>query len=127
MEVTLITGRTIGQGITIEEKCEEEYAKEAAICELCMEDMEKSGIKEGNVIRVTSKEGEVCVFAKASDQLDEGLAFIPLGIWANIIIPEGTDSTGTPAFKGIKVRIELAKDEKVLNAKELIRRHFIED
>ena len=66
IEVTLITGRTIGQGITIDEKCEEEYVKEVAICELNVKDMEKLGIKDGDVIRVSTQEGEVFVFVKAS-------------------------------------------------------------
>ncbi len=127
MEVTLVTGRTLSQGMTIDEKCGDEYSREVAVCELCKEDMEKAGIKEGDVIKVSTKEGEVYVFAKASEQLDPGLAFMPLGIWANILIPSGTDSTGMPTFKGIKARIELARDAKVLNARELLRRLKDED
>jgi formylmethanofuran dehydrogenase subunit D len=123
LEVTLITGRTISQGEVIDEKYSESYAREAAICELSKEDMEKLGIGEGEVIKVITEEGEVCVYAKSSN-LSKGLAFIPLGPWANALIPTGTDSTGMPSFKGIKARIELAKGEKVLQAEELIGRYL---
>lgn len=127
IEVTLITGRTIGQGITIDEKCEEEYVKEAAICELNVKDMEKLGIKDGDVIRVSTQEGEVFVFAKASENVGKGTAFMPLGAWVNAIIPKGTDSTGMPTFKGIRARVEPAKGEEVLSAEKLIGRIINED
>jgi formylmethanofuran dehydrogenase subunit D len=126
IEVTLITGRTVEQGIVLEKKLEGNYTKKVAVCGLCKEDMETAGIKDGDVIRVSTHVGEVCVFAKVSEQLSKGLAFIPLGPWANAIVPTGTDSIGMPSFKGIKATIELAKGEKVLEAKELIRRYIHE-
>jgi formylmethanofuran dehydrogenase subunit D len=119
LEVTLITGRTIGQGETVEEKLSDEYMRQAAICELGEDDMKKLGVKDGEAIKIITDGGEVCVFAKSSN-LSKGIAFIPLGPWANAVIPEGTDSTGMPGFKGLRARI-VKTEEKVPDAEELLK------
>lgn len=125
IELTLVTGRTVGQGETIESKLSSEYMGHTAICELNEEDMATLGIKDGDAIKVTTEEGNVLVYARSSS-IDKGIAFIPLGPWANYIVPAGTDSTGMPAYKGFKVKVEKT-GEKVLDAKQLIRRMLDED
>ncbi|MFO7966304.1 MAG: molybdopterin dinucleotide binding domain-containing protein [Archaeoglobaceae archaeon] len=120
LEITLVTGRTIGQGETIESKLSSEYMGYTAICEMNREDMEALGAKDGDTVKVSTEEGEVVVYARSSS-IDKGIAFIPLGPWVNAIVPEGTDSTGMPAFKGFESRVEKT-DEQVLDAKQLIRR-----
>lgn len=123
IEVTLITGRTIGQGESMEKsKLSSEYTKNTAVCELDPEDMASLGIKEGDNVKVSSKAGEVIVKAAETDQGPHvGIAFIPLGPWANAITGAGSDSTGMPPFKGIDVKIEGAPGAKVLGAIELIK------
>jgi|Deesub1362B_J571_1020462.scaffolds.fasta_scaffold00395_1 formylmethanofuran dehydrogenase subunit D len=123
VEVVLITGRTVGQGETIEKKLSGEYSEQAAICELNREDMAELGLKDGDPVKIISDGEEVVVYAKSSS-LDRGIAFIPLGPWANAVIPEGTDSTGMPDFKGLKVKIEKT-NEKVPTAEELFRGLFL--
>lgn len=122
IELTLVTGRTVGQGETIESKLSSEYMGYTAICELNEGDMNALGVKDGDAIKVSNQEDEIVVYAKSSS-IDKGIAFIPLGPWANAIVPEGTDSTGMPAFKGFKVKAEKT-DEEVLDAKQLIGRFF---
>ncbi len=123
IEVTLITGRTISQGEAMEAgKLYDAYTDAAAICELDPVDMERASITDGDMVRVSTEVGDVILKAiKATQAPHEGIAFIPLGPWANVITGSTTDSTGMPPFKGIKVKIEVAKDARVLSARELIR------
>lgn len=125
IELTLVTGRTVGQGETLESKLSSEYMGYTAICELNEEDMATLGVKDGDTVKVITGEGDVVVYAKSSS-IDKGIAFIPLGPWSNSIVPEGTDSTGMPAFKGFKVKVEKT-DEKVLDAKQLLGRMLDEN
>ena len=121
MDFILITGRTIEQGETLHEKCKESYMKACAICEMNKKDMEKLGVKNGDTVKISSSAGEVHVYVKESDSVDEGIIFMPMGPWANSLVPAGTDSIGMPTFKGIKVKVEKS-DGVVLRGDELIRR-----
>jgi formylmethanofuran dehydrogenase subunit D len=123
LKVTLITGRTISQGITREgKKTLREYVESAAICELDLGDLEKLRIKEGDTVRIRTSYGTVIVRAVISTQAPHpGIVFIPMGPWANEVIGPGTDSIGMPSFKSILAEIESAPGEKVLDALTLIR------
>lgn len=126
LEVTLITGRTIAQGEAIETGKElDAYTDSAAVCELDPGDMKKLGAVDGDTLKISTEAGEVFVKAvKSSQESPEGLAFIPMGPWANAVIGFDTSSTGMPSFKGVKAVIELAKDQRVLSAKELVRARY---
>ncbi len=125
MEFILISGRTMHQGETLHQKCSEEYMKVCAVCEMNPDDMKALGVKDGDVVRVSSSAGEVDVYVRSCDGLDRGIVFIPMGPWANAVVPAGTDSTGMPSFKGIKVKIERS-DGRVLRGDELVRRYGFE-
>jgi len=125
MEFILISGRTMHQGETLHQKCSEEYMKVCAVCEMNPDDMKALGVKDGDVVRVSSSAGEVDVYVRSCDGLDRGIVFIPMGPWANAVVPAGTDSTGMPSFKGIKVKIEKS-DGRVLRGDELVRRYGFE-
>lgn len=129
IEVILITGRTISQGEALERgKLHDAYTDAVAICELDPEDMERLGITEGDTVKVSTETGDVALKAVKSTQAPHvGIAFIPLGPWANAITGPGSDSTGMPPFKGLKVKIEPAKDARVLGARELIREVYYAD
>jgi formylmethanofuran dehydrogenase subunit D len=116
--VELITGRTLDQGATVEEKLTEEYFKAVSYIELNEEDFKQLNLKEGDRVKVTTDFGEVVVFAKKAE-LPKGVAFIPMGPYANMVIDPATDGTGMPQFKGIKARIEKT-EEKVKTIKELL-------
>ncbi len=127
LEVTLITGRTVSQGEAMERgKDLDDYTKAAAVCELDPADMEKIGINEGDTIKVSTGIGEVIVRAVKSRQYPhEGIVFIPMGPWVNSITDMPADSTGMPPFKGIPVKIEQAKGEKVLSSHDLIEKLYL--
>lgn len=124
IEANLITGRTFMQGVAIEgHKHGEEYVKACGICEMDVSDLKKLGVFPGQTVRVKSAYGEVVVRAvKATQGPHPGLVFIPMGPWANQVTSPNTYGTGMPHFKGVKVAIEPAPGEKVLNGIVLVQR-----
>ncbi len=119
VEVEIISGRTLEQGATVEEKLTEEYFNAVNYCELSEDDFNALGLSEGDRVKVKTEFGEVVVYAVKSKDLQKGMAFIPMGPYANMIIDPSTDGTGMPQFKGIKGTVEKT-DEKVLTVKELV-------
>ena len=122
INVNLISGRTIQQGVSMEAgKEKEDYMKSCGIIELDAADIAALGIWKNSNVRVTSDFGSVIVKAiEATQGPHPGLAWIPMGPWANMVVDTNTYSTGMPTFKGTKVTVEPAEDEKVLNSIELV-------
>ena len=119
VEVEVISGRTLEQGATVEEKLTDEYFKAVNYCELSEDDFNALGLSEGDRVKIKTEYGEVVVYAIKNKDLDKGLAFIPMGPYANMVIDPSTDGTGMPQFKGLKGTVEKT-DEKVLTVKELL-------
>jgi len=122
--INLISGRTIQQGVAIEGGKEKPlYRTAAGIIELDPEDFKRLGIWKNTNVRVTSPHGNVIVKAMATSQGPHpGVAFIPMGPWANAIIDPNTYSTGMPTFKGVPVTIEAAAAEPILLGIELVQK-----
>ena len=122
INVNLISGRTIQQGVSMEAGQEkEDYMKSCGIIELDAADIAALGIWKNSNVRVTSDFGSVVVKAiEATQGPHPGLAWIPMGPWANMVVSTNTYSTGMPTFKGTRVTVEPAEDEKVLNSIELV-------
>ncbi len=118
IEVEIISGRTIDQGKTVEEKLSDEYFRAVSYCELNEEDFRKLGLKDGDRVRVKTEFGEVVVFARVGD-VPKGVVFIPMGPYANQVISDDTDGTGMPRFKGVKGVVEKT-NEDVKSVKELL-------
>ena len=84
MEFTLVTARTMEQGMYIDEKFSDDYFKATACCEMNEEDMKALGLKEGDKVKVTTEFGSVVLYVKKSIlDLPKGIVMIPLGIFAN--------------------------------------------
>ncbi len=125
MKATLITGRTIKQGMVIESKDSVMYTDANAICEFDPDDMKELGVSEGDTVRVSTDSGEVHVRAvKSLQSPHRGIIFIPMGPWANMVTSSETDSVGMPSFKGIPAELELAKDKRVLTYPELLKEAY---
>lgn len=120
--VNLISGRTIQQGVSMEAgKEKEDYMKSCGIIELDAADIAALGIWKNSNVRVSSEFGSVIVKAIETTQGPHpGLAWIPMGPWANMVVDTNTYSTGMPTFKGTKVTVEPAENERVLNSIELV-------
>ncbi len=126
LRLTLITGRTIDQGVGKEMgKGSQEYFDTASICYLDQTVMTKLGIKNGVNVQVTSKFGSVIVKAQRFPfGSSPGLVFIPCGLWANAVCGDDTYTMGMPLFKGFPVEVEAAPDKSVLTLGELMREEF---
>jgi formylmethanofuran dehydrogenase subunit D len=126
LELTLITGRTIDQGVGKElGKGTQEYLDTAAICYLDPQDMQKIGVKNGVTIQVASKFGAVNVKAKRFPRgCHVGLVFIPCGLWANAVCGDDTYSMGMPLFKGFPVTVTAAEEQSILSVNELLEEEY---
>jgi formylmethanofuran dehydrogenase subunit D len=124
--VTLITGRTIEQGVGKEQgKASKEYADSVQICYIDPEDLKKLAIKENTNVSVSTKHGSVILRALKSLRAPHaGIIFIPYGPWANAVIDPETDSIGMPSLKGIPAEVTPAQDKPVLNLTELLKEQF---
>jgi formylmethanofuran dehydrogenase subunit D len=110
LRATLITGRTIDQGVGKEMgKGSVEYFESASICFMDKADMIKLGIKSG---------------IKVPRGAMPGLVFIPVGLWANAVCGDETYGMGMPLFKGFQVEVEPAPNEPVLTLDELLKKEY---
>jgi formylmethanofuran dehydrogenase subunit D len=126
LRATIITGRTIDQGVGKElGKGSQEYFDNAAVCFLDKADMLKLGLKNGAPVKVTSKFGSVVVRARKFPRgVMPGMVFMPCGLWANAICGDDTYSMGMPIFKGFQVEVEPAPDQCVLTLDELLKEEY---
>lgn len=120
LEVTLITGRSLGQGVQLENKLSNEYLDSAAVIELDAEDLERLGIAEGSNVKVETPHGSVVVKAVRSKRRHPGVAFIPMGPWASVVVDPNTYGSGMPTLKGLKAKIT-PSTEVPLSLRELIQ------
>ena len=123
IEVNLISGRTVWQGVAIEgHKHDDGYIKACGIVEMDVSDMKRLHVFPGQTVKVKSAYGEVVVRAvKATQGPHPGLVFIPMGPWANQVTSTEMYSTGMPHFKGVKVTITPAPNETVKNGIRLLQ------
>lgn len=120
----LLTGRTINQGIALESgKTTKRNVRATAICAFDKDDFKKLKCFIGTPVKITTDYGEVIVYSTISEEGPHpGVIFIPLGPWANQVVNPNTYSCGTPTYKGMKAKVEVVKEGKVLDAVELIKR-----
>jgi formylmethanofuran dehydrogenase subunit D len=123
-KVTLLTGRSIEQGVALEgEKLTRGYVLSTAVCDIDPEDMKELGIYDGDTVKITTEYGEVLVTGIESTQAPhKNIIFIPMGLYANAVVNPETDSTGMPSYKVIDAVIEPALNEKVLTPTALIKK-----
>jgi formylmethanofuran dehydrogenase subunit D len=126
LRVTLITGRTIEQGVGKERgKSSKDYVESVSVCYMDPEDLKRLGVKEKNNVKVSTDYGSVVVKALKSLRAPHpGVIFIPYGPWANVIVNPETHGIGMPSFKGIPAEVEPASDKPVLSLEELLREQF---
>lgn len=126
LRVTLITGRTIDQGVGKEMgKGSQEYYDSCAVCFMDPVDIKKLGLKHDDNVQVTSKYGSVVIKARKYNRgAMPGMIFIPCGLWANAICGDDTYSMGMPLYKGFPVEIEPAIGKPVLTLDELLKLQF---
>ncbi len=109
MKAILVTGRTLGQGLGLEiGKFSDIYYRNVATCEMNRDDMERLGVREGGLIRVSSDLDSIVLrVLKSFEEIPPGVIFAPYGPWINRIMRPETHGTGMPSFKGIEVEVEV--------------------
>ena len=99
------------------------YTKACGIIELDPSDMKKLNVWKNTNVRVTSEFGTVIVKAvEATQGPHPGLAYIPMGPWANSVVDPNTYSMGMPTFKGVPIEVEVAITEPIYDSQERVRR-----
>ena len=111
MKLTLITGRTIGQGRSVEDKLAGKYRDAVSTVFLDKSDMEKLGVKEGDRVKVSTSTGEAILRVSASRFSQQGIAFIPMGPYANLLLPYETEGSGMPCLKNVEAEVAKATGE----------------
>jgi formylmethanofuran dehydrogenase subunit D len=126
LRVTLLTGRTIDQGVGKERgKGSDEYFQNVAVCFMDPDDLRELGIKEGTNVLVSTNNGSVILKAlKSLRTPHRGIIYIPYGPWANVIVDPETQGVGMPSLKGIPAEVETVKDKPVLSLRELLKEQF---
>jgi formylmethanofuran dehydrogenase subunit D len=126
LHVTLLTGRTIEQGVGKEYgKSSPQYQEACSMVYMDVGDMQKLGVKNGTNVLVTTPNGAVVLKAvKYPRDATPGLIYIPYGPWANSIVSNVTTSIGMPSFKGTPAEVEAAPGQSVLSVKELLKKEF---
>lgn len=105
MKCILTTVRTVEQGKGIElGKASDEYFQGVAVIYLSERDMAELGIEENAMVKVSTEHGSVVVRG-VKGKLDQGVAFMPLGPWANALVSSETEGTGMPQAKGIETEV----------------------
>lgn len=124
MDIILNTGSTVYQGAVIKggNKFSDAYTREAGYCEINPEDYRKLG--KPWFVRVINEYGDsVVVKAKKSSTQQEGEIWIPRGIWANVVVTPETESTGSPRYKNLPVKIEKCEGP-ILGPVALMRNYY---
>ncbi len=126
LDVKLVTGRTIEQGVGKERgKASKEYADSVSVCYIDPEDLKKLGIGENHNVLISTQHGSVVVRALRSLRGPHaGLIFMPYGPWANAAVNPNTDSVGMPSLKGIPAEVSPAIGKSVSSLTELLKKQF---
>ncbi len=126
LNVTLLTGRTIEQGVGKEQgKSSQLYFEACSMVYMDGNDMKKLGVRNGQNVQITTSDGSVVLKAvKYPRAPTPGLVFIPYGPWANAVCSNATTSIGMPSFKGTPAEIEPAPDKAVLTIEQLFKSEF---
>ena len=129
LQVTLLTGRTIEQGVGKERgKASMEYMESVSVCYMDPEDLKRLGIKEKTNVQVSTEHGSVVVKAvKSLRNPHPSVIFIPYGPWANAVVNPETHSIGMPSLKGIPAEVEPAPDKPILGLEKLLEEEFGKD
>lgn len=125
LRVTLLTGRTIEQGVAKEHgKSSAEYMEAVAVCFMSIEDMKALEMKSGQHVLVSTGFGSVVVKALKSQRAShERVVLIPYGPWANAVVDPSTNGIGMPSLKGIQAKIK-PSSRRPLSLEELLETQF---
>ena len=104
--LVLTTGRTLRQGISMENgKLEPSYSAETGQIYIDKTDAEKLAISKEDLLEIRSEHGEIILPCTISKEHHPGIAFIPMGPFANQLVDPETNGTGMPSFKNVPIQV----------------------
>ena len=122
IDVIILTGRTLQQGIGLEVgKVSEEYSKSVNYAEINPSESKIIGLTDGSPVEVSTARGKVVLYGRISETLPPGLIFVPYGPWINQVLGPETNCTGTPQLKGSPAKLEVAGGKLVPTLLELVK------
>jgi formylmethanofuran dehydrogenase subunit D len=105
LSLILVSGRSTKQGVGISSGKElPEYREATQFIEINPADMARSGLNDGDPVRIESGFGSVDVHCRVSD-MPEGLAFMAFGSACNRLVGGETYASGMPDSKHLPVEI----------------------
>jgi len=119
MNAILNTGRTISQGMAVEHKASPGYRAAVSVCYINPLDLMDLGIEQGARVTLTSRAGRIVLTTRATEMVNQGEVFVPLGPYANHLISAQTHATGMPYFKSEPVDI-IPTDEPVKDINDVM-------
>ncbi|MDY6931070.1 MAG: molybdopterin dinucleotide binding domain-containing protein [Halobacteriota archaeon] len=114
----LISGRTLDQGATLENKMSAEFVEATAICEMNQKNLDVLGASEGDNVEVVTDFGSAVVKLKLNEGNPDHIAFVPMGPYANAVIGPECGGVGMPIYKGLDADISTT-DKEILDVKSL--------
>lgn len=124
MDIILNTGSTVYEGAVIKggNKFTDAYTRECAYCEINPEDFAALG--KPWFVRIINEFGDSVVLrAKKASSQQKGECWVVRGVWANVVVTPETESTGSPKYKNLPVKIEKC-DGPVLGPVELMQQEY---
>ena len=121
----LTTGRTLKQGRgMLKGKASDEYLDEISTCTLDQNDLNELRLIDEGFISIKSDYGGVIVKVRKSKYAQKGIAFMPFGLIANILIDSDTDATGMPTLKNIPISISKSDQKSYEEFMSKIKKEF---
>ncbi len=108
LKLMLVTGRSTKQGAGISSGKEYlDYQEATRILDVNTVDLERSGLAEGDAVRITTEYGSAEVICRAAD-IPPGMAFIAFGPACNRLVGGETYASGMPDSKHVEIEITRA-------------------
>jgi len=107
MDIILNTGSTVYEGAVIKggNKFTDAYTRECGYCEINPEDFVALG--KPWFVKITNEFGDnVVLRARKAPSQQKGEVWVVRGVWANVVVTPETESTGSPMYKNLPVKIE---------------------
>lgn len=120
MRIIINTGRTVIQGSHVDKKNSPAYGAETSTIRMNPVDMMNLGVETGEHVLATADGVSVQLRVLEDRNLEEGMAFLPLGPYANHLVSGITHGTGMPDFKQIPADIE-PTDQEIPSVGDLMK------
>jgi formylmethanofuran dehydrogenase subunit D len=120
LKAIMISGRTLSQGASCEQKMSTDFLNAVGVCHLSEENYRLLDLCEGKNVLLKNEFGEAVLAPKKDAGLPNDMVFIPMGPWANMLVGKDTGGCGTPQFKGLEVDVA-ATDSPVLDIRDLFK------